>query len=341
MGDILGRTWYTARELAKAHTRRLIKARQVRVVTVAPGLAESRHVVVLVVHNEAVRLPFLFDYYRRLGFEHFLVVDNESTDNLTDIVASAPDISLFEARGSYRDARFGNDWINLILSRYCHGKWILYVDADEFLTYARSPETPIAVVTAELEQSGSPALHAMIVDMYSDRPLSANTYVSGADPLATCPMFDTDGYETRFESLSQTTWVKGGVRARLFFQNLWEAPALNKTPLVQWRRHFAFIKSSHQLIPPRLNGPGPQRLANLGGALLHYKFLAPFTEKLAAEESRQQHTQEYSSYTNLLETSFPGPSTARWEGWRTGVAAGLLSSDIAPGAGLTQRARGR
>ena len=268
-------------------------------------------------------------------------MDNESTDHLSEIVAGASDISLFHASGSYRDARFGNDWINLVLSRFCHGKWVLYVDADEFLTYANSPEKTIAALTDGLEQSGSPTLHTMIVDMYSDQPLSANTYDSGADPLLTCPLFDTEGYETRYEPVSQTTWVKGGVRARLFFGNLWEAPALNKTPLVQWRRHYAFIKSSHQLIPPRLNGPGPQQLSTMGGALLHFKFLAPFTEKLAAEQLRRQHTHEYSSYTNLLETRFPGESTTRWESWRTGVAAGLLRPDLGSGERLTQRARGK
>lgn len=323
----LGKIRYTIIELAKAHARRLFKSRQVTRVKLAEGLRTARHVVILVVHNEADRLPFLLGYYRRLGFSQFLIVDNESTDNLAEVLSEARDVSLFRAEGSYRDARFGNDWINYVLSKYCHKKWVLYVDADEFLIFDGAPEVAIDALTESLERRRLSTLHTVILDMYSDKALSENTYAPGSDPLTVCPLFDAEGYETRYEELSQTTWIKGGVRARLFFDDPWLGPALNKTPLVSWRRHYAFIKSSHQLVPPRLNGPGPQSLPALRGALLHFKFLASFREKVAAEQARQQHTAEYRSYQRVVTQSFVGASTRRMEGWRTAVDAGLVSSE--------------
>ena len=111
----------------------------------------------------------------------------------------------------------------------------------------------------------------------------------------------------------------------------WAGPALNKTPLVYWQRHFAFLKSSHQLWPPRLNQPA----RGLTGALLHFKFLADIKDKLGAETVRRQHTAEYAAYTEALDSrrdedpEFVGVPTAYYEGWPSLLRDGLISSDAA------------
>ena len=52
-------------------------------------------------------------------------------------------------QGEYRDLPwvaatwFGNDWINQVINRYCQKKWVLYVDADEFLVYPHCDTRPI------------------------------------------------------------------------------------------------------------------------------------------------------------------------------------------------------
>lgn len=41
--------------------------------------------------NEGVRLPWFLRYYREMGVNHFLFVDNDSTDGSLDYLASQPD----------------------------------------------------------------------------------------------------------------------------------------------------------------------------------------------------------------------------------------------------------
>jgi len=37
-------------------------------------------ILICVVRNERVRLPYFFRYYRRLGITHFIIIDNGSVD---------------------------------------------------------------------------------------------------------------------------------------------------------------------------------------------------------------------------------------------------------------------
>ncbi|SIT52021.1 conserved hypothetical protein [Paraburkholderia piptadeniae] len=333
-GRSLRLAWYNIVEFSKAHIRRIAKRREVSVVRLDPGLRKARHVLIATVHNEAHRIGFFMRYYRDLGFEHFVIIDNRSTDELRSLLASERGVSLFAADGVYRSARFGNDWVNGVLSKYCVGKWVLYVDADEFLVYPECDTRPISDLTDHLERSGQPSLNGMMVDMYSDRPVSENACASGCDPVTVCRLYDSVGYETRFDSLSRTTWIKGGVRGRLFFPDVWSGPALNKTPLARWRWHFAFVRSSHQLWPPRLNQPVPHANPRMTCALMHFKFLADFKGKLDAEKTRQQHSTEYAAYMAPLcehdeGPQFVGASTSRYEGWTSLLRDGLLAADSA------------
>jgi hypothetical protein len=261
-----------------------------------------------------------------MGFPHFIVIDNDSTDGVVEQLKSCPDVTLFAAHGSYKRARYGVDWVNYVLSKYCVGKWILHVDADEFLVCGTTTAQPvdIARITERLMAERRKSLHAMILDMYSDRPSRDNTYTPGSDPLTVCPLYDCSGYRSYYNSLEQTTWIKAGPRARLFFPDIKKGPALNKTPLIHWRRHYAFIKSAHQLFPPHLNGPGPRNVGEQQAVLLHFKFLASFTDQLAVEGTRQQHTNEYAAYRDAGSVSFIADSTRRYEGWESMAADGLI-----------------
>ena len=318
---------FSLSEVVKAHLRRLVKAHQVEVVTLRSALRSADIVAVVMVRDEADRMPFFLEYYSRLGVQHVMLVDNGSTDDLDAVVAGRPEVSLFRANGSYGSARYGNDWVNLLLSRYCAGKWILYVDADEFLVYADSPRTTLPQLITELQAQRMPALPCMMIDLYSDRAVGDNAYRRGEDPLTVCRLYDAGGYERQYEYMSGTTWVKGGVRGRAFFADPQEGPALNKIPLVQWKRRYAYLKSSHQLWPLRLNelATAPQ----VTGALLHQKFLSSFAAKVDDTEQRGEHTKEYLAYAGLSERGgFPGPTTREYSDPAGLVADHLLTPAV-------------
>ena len=307
-------------EPIKAHFRKFIKSFQLKRIRLKSEISNANVVLVVCAYNEGRRLRFFFDYYTKMGVDHFILIDNQSTDNSLEIAKPYENVSIFSANGSYKKSRYGVDWVNHILSSYCRGKWIIFADVDEFMTFGTNNEN-IPQLIAILESSGRESMQSVMLDMYSEAPGGApRSLDDGQDPLETSPYYDASGYFIGREISSNTTWIKGGVRNRLFFDNVGSGPALNKTPLVKWKGHFAFLKSAHQLWPPHLNGTGdiPQ------SALLHFKFVS--TSALYDLDIASRHTAEYRAYSRLGSVpSFISSSTKTYDGVHQLIDDGLIS----------------
>ena len=127
-------------------------------------------------------------------------------------------------------------------------------------------------------------------------------------------------------------WVQGGVRARAFFgTDPRRAPTLNKVPLVHWRRGYAYVNSTHALLPPHLNAVFDETGGELlSGILLHTKFLPEVVAKSAEERERRQHfanSDLYDAYYRAVIASpdLWTPYAQRYSGWRQLEALGLMS----------------
>jgi hypothetical protein len=285
------------------------------------------------VRNEAVRLPFWLAHHRRLGVDHFLIVDNGSDDGTREMLAAEPDVALWETRASYRAARFGVDWLGWLARRHAAGHWALTLDADELLIYPYWEERPITALTAELDRRRQPALGALMVELYSRGRLSEQPYRPGDDPVQALPFFDAGPYRARRQRPARNLWVQGGPRERVFFGNdPRRAPTLNKLPLVKWRGTHAYLNSCHSLLPPRLNlaweGPGDPRLS---GALLHTKFLNTIVERSTDPDHRAEHFGDPARFGAYHDALAADPvlwheGAMRYEGWRQLERLGLMSS---------------
>jgi len=271
---------------------------------VANRTAEIRRGDVLAfitLRNERVRLPYFFDYYRALGIDHFLMVDNGSDDGTREFLVNQPDVSLWTTDKSYKRARFGVDWLNWLQRKYAHGHWSLVVDVDEFFIYPFCDTRPIGALTDWLDASSIKSFGAMLIDMYPRGPLDAVPYREGQDPFEIAQYFDSGNYTIRKNDRYGNLWIQGGPRARTFFRDdPQRAPALNKIPLVKWHRSYAYVSSTHMLLPRGLNLVydewGGEKAS---GALLHAKFLDTFSAKSAEELKRKQHyanSHEYKAY---------------------------------------------
>ncbi|MBX5137745.1 glycosyltransferase family 2 protein [Rhizobium lentis] len=314
---------------AKARLRRSLKARQVRYDVLRSGLRQARHVVICVIRDEGHRLAFFLQYYRDLGFDHFICIDNGSTDGTAALLSGFDDVSLLSAHGSYKAARFGNDWINEVINRHCQEKWVLYVDADEFLVYPHCDTRPIGQLTAYIESTGGHSLRSVMIDMYSERPVLENICEPGRNPLEVCNLFDRSGYIAHFDDRNRTTWIKGGVRGRIYFRDrLWDGPALNKIPLVYVTGERLFLKSSHQVWPLSLNLGDMRGAICVSGALLHFKFLSTFVHKVADAEHLSQHTEEYTVYSaDKGMGGFVCDDTGTYASWRDLSDHGLIQGE--------------
>ena len=256
--------------------------------------------------NERVRLPFFLDYYRKLGVDHFLIIDNGSDDGSRAYLEAQPDISLWSAGAGYRQSRFGMDWLMHLLRRHGTGNWCLTVDVDEFLVYPFCETRPLRALTDWLDGAGVRAFSSMLLDMYPKGAMHGHPYREGQNPFEIAQYFDSGNYSIRRNWPYQNLWIQGGPRARLFFADQPKrAPAMNKIPLVKWDRSYAYVSSTHMMLPRGLNlayeAAGGEKPS---GCLLHAKFLDTFALKAEEELQRGQHyaeSHEYRAYREGVE----------------------------------------
>lgn len=286
---------------------------------------------VIVLRNEAARIPFFLDYYRKLGVGHFLFIDNDSTDDLMAILSAQQDCSVWNTPDSYKASNFGLYWQNHLLRRYGPGHWCLMLDPDEFLVYPHMDTRTLRELTEFLDQEGKESFFSVMLDMYGSGRVDEAHYTRGQPPLEVCPWFDASGYYQEYQPNYWNWWVRGGVRRRIFSKQApWDAPALNKTVLVKWKPYFSYLSSAHMLWPRRLNLPHFNDGLAPTGCLLHFKYLSLIKEKVEEEMQRQQHyagSREYITYRDgLLKGQLLWhPGSVAFSGWRQCVQLGLMN----------------
>lgn len=335
-GALLLRLWWAWRLRTRRRwllARAIRRRRQLRAVADRTGGLTAGPVrLFATLRNEAERLPYFLAHYRRLGVGHFLIVDNASTDGTAELLAAQPDVSVWTTAHSYKRARFGMDWLNWLLLRYGSGHWCLTVDADELFIYPHWETRPLPALTQWLEDHAIPAMGALMLDLYPKGPPDRAPHTPGQDPVEVLDWFDSGNYTLRRKADLGNLWIQGGPRARQFFaSDPRRAPTLGKVPLVKWHWRYAYVSSTHTLLPRRLNethssdGGEP-----LSGVLLHTKFLHTIVSKSAEEKERRQHFANSSLYDGYYDALAGAPDlwcarSTRYQGWRHLEALGLMS----------------
>jgi hypothetical protein len=297
-------------------------------VDIAPG----QHVAIAAVRNESLRLPYLLAYYRALGIERFLFVDNASDDGTRELLLAQDDCLVFGTPDSFLNAHLGLEWKNQLLHRYCRGHWILGIDADELLVWPGSEGKTIQTLTAELDAMGAAALAAMLVDMYSDRPFGAIGYHAGKPFLDSCPFFDRGPYRTLPSNQFPPGDILGGVRARTMRASGagFHPPLLTKLPLVKWAEGQWYVAATHRMAPE-------VPLAPMRAALLHFKMFDDLPEKCRIESERGQYFAGGREYRVLGEiirrgggaSFFSEAHSVRYTGTEQLLSLGLISRERA------------
>ena len=157
--------------------------------------------------NEKIRLPYFLEYYRDQGVNHFLIVDNDSTDGSAEYLAEQPDVSIWRTSASYKRSRFGVDWLNWLQLKYAHGHWALTVDPDEFLVYPFCDTRPLRALTDWLDASNIKSFSAMLLDMYPKGRLDEQPYKSGQNPVEIASWFDSGNYNLSRNKRFGNLWI--------------------------------------------------------------------------------------------------------------------------------------
>jgi len=309
------------------------KRRQIRpVINRTAQISENAILAFSTMRDEMVRLPYWLEHHRALGVDHFLIVENDSSDGTRDYLAAQPDVSLWTTQASYKLSRFGVDWLTHLQRRYAQGHWCLTVDADEIFVYPHHDTRPLPALVQWLDQHDRQSFGALMLDMYPKGPLEDHDYTPGDDPFKVLSWFDGGNYMIQKKPDLENLWIQGGVRARRFFADRpRRAPTMSKAPLVKWHRSYVYVSSTHSLLPRRLNHVYDDQGGEItSGVLLHTKFLPVIVEKSAEEKERREHFANSDLYESYYDSLIDSPdlwctASRQFTSWRQLEAMGLMS----------------
>ena len=293
--------------------------------------------VICLAHNEEYRIAAFIQHYLELGAKSIHVIDNESSDRTVEIAAKFPCVTIWSARGSYLDAEYGNLWRGALSRHYGIGKWVLNLDADEFIQYSHMEGKGLGDLQAWLEKRGQSSVAMAVIDMY---PLTFDqSDVSHAQSARTlCSLLEESPYFDRpIRRVGSTCWIqknhrgmelKGGVRLRMMRHlALNESPWLNVFPLIKWNDQTAYYAGSrHHIVPYE-----PNRELFLA-VLLHFKFVGNFHRKIKEAIQQNQYwdnSKEYRRYDAWLEKKpmsalFDEMYSVKFSGYQSLLDKGLM-----------------
>jgi hypothetical protein len=259
-----------------------------RSVVIAPGAP----VLLSVVKNEALRLPHFLSYYRGIGFDHFIVIDNDSTDGTIEFLLAQPDVFLFHTSdhfGAMPGA--GLAWKHALLDMFCDGRWSLVVDADEILIWPDAEARDIRSLARKLESFGGEGLFTLMLDMYSDKPFGEIGYRPGEPFIDYAPYFDPGPFVFDKRSYCPFYEIWGGVRHRLYAAagpDAGHPPTVSKVPLLRWRAGQRFRAAQHFLDPP-YHSPGCARRCSISRCSTIFRPSARTKPRTASITSRARN----------------------------------------------------
>jgi hypothetical protein len=253
--------------------------------TVRLRYTESSGAVLLFVTlvNAMDYLTWFLQHYRALGVDHFFIIDNGSTDGSFERLCEEADVSVFSNRESFARSAFGVLWVNHLMQRFGVGHWCFHVDSDEAFVFPDyRGNRSLRELLSYCDERGFCSVPAIEMDMYPERlDASAST-----DPFKSSCYFDVD-YVTIPSELSPYVMIQGGIRQRLTGLAL----SMQKSPLVRMAPDVRYVECNHCTthLP----------VADVSGALLHYKFVGDIKRRIEGAISRAEHFAGAISYRRL------------------------------------------
>jgi hypothetical protein len=285
----------------------------------SPALAPEAIVLVACVRNEMIRIAQFLDHYRRIGVNHFAIVDNASEDGTAEWLEQQADVSLYRTTQSFAAAGCGWAWIETLLERHAAGRWCLVADADELLVYPGYPDCSLRDIIAYHAAHGFSAMGSVMLDMYAATLCPPKEAVGSL--LDLCPYYDSDGIRVACRVLLDRAQDRlvGGFRQRVLGTRV----ILNKIALFHNGPGGRLSLSNHSILGARCS--------DLRAVHLHFKYLADFRERVAVEMARGEHwngASEYHSYARALgdrttlDVLYAG--SRRWAGTKPLIDCGIM-----------------
>ena len=256
-----------------------------RSATVSP---QGAVLVACVVKDERARLPWFLHYYRSLGCQEFLFIDNGSSDGTIDYLLEQPDVTLYHAPSDlYNASRSGRDWINILALRHAMRRWLLLADADELLAWPGCEREGLDGLVARAVRMGLNRVFTPMIDVYSNQPCeSMRPYEPGRPFADWSEWMDPIRYLKLFWDANRLI-VYSGPRMRF-------KPAGKRPPIMSKQKLYFVEPGGYENYGSHFDSFG--RPSPLVAPFLHYKFFHDFKARVHKAIEEGQHWNNAEEY---------------------------------------------
>ena len=251
-----------------------------------------------VLRNESLRLPHFINYYKSLGVDRFIFVDNGSTDNSQEIILKEESAHLFYTEESYEKHWY---WLEYLLEMYGKGHWCIVVDIDELFTFPNANFISLPSLIEYFELYTFTSINSILLDMYSLEGVSNSKNLNISNPLEILQFFDNNYYKAPFTFFDKKNNIpllieaySGGMRERVFGK-MNPLDILTKISLFKYEKDVYLVQGMHAI--------SNTKPADIEGVVFHTKFLSDFIEEVNEESEREQHWNNairYKHYKNTI-----------------------------------------
>ncbi|HSH90004.1 MAG TPA: glycosyltransferase family 2 protein [Ramlibacter sp.] len=296
-----------------------------------------------VVRNEMYFLPHLLRHYRALGISDFWFLDDRSTDGTREYLLQQADCGVLQADRAFGemvgDQRFGIVARTLVPQAFLRNRWVLTLDADEFLVLP-SQHALIEDLAKALDAAGLRSARALMLDFFPLTLRDIPESDDGRGPFELCRHFD---------AFSVVDWPSGkhspaalsraeGVRPRMLKRLMqlkiplgdlvteYGFANMNKVPLNFW-------SEGTKMVTAHRSTEAPSDQVQL--VLAHFKFFPGYRARIADALSTKAYWQQSIEYRFLdiavrsfANTDLRGPRSRQFTSAGDLEAAGMLFSQL-------------
>ncbi|MDP1816528.1 MAG: glycosyltransferase family 2 protein [Leadbetterella sp.] len=260
-------------------------------------IGKGEILLIAILRNESLRLPYFLEYYKSLGVDKFFFVDNNSSDMSREIILKEPKAHLFFTAESYTNHWY---WMEYLLEMYGKGHWCLVVDIDELFSYPNSNLVTLPSLIEYFEQNNFTSFSSILLDMYSSEEVNDCKISCKSNPMESLQFFDIDYYKVPFTFIDRKNNLPiyihaytGGMRERVFGK-MNPLDILTKIPLFKFEKDIYLVQGMHAI--------SNTKPADIEGVVFHTKFLHDFIEEVLEESERGEHWNNAIRYKHYKDT---------------------------------------